>query len=58
VPAEAVVDEAIAEARLLGAYRPAAYAQTKEALRRPTADRVLAGAAADLARFAFEPPSG
>jgi enoyl-CoA hydratase len=58
VPVEAVVDEAIAEARRLGAYRPGAYAQTKEALRRPTADRVLAGAAADLARFAFEPPAG
>jgi len=58
VPVEAVVDEAIAEAHRLGAYRPGAYAQTKEALRRPTADRVLAGAAADLARFAFEPPAG
>jgi enoyl-CoA hydratase len=58
VPVEAVVDEAIAEARRLGAYRPGAYAQTKEALRRPTADRVLAGAAADLVRFAFEPPAG
>ncbi|MGH9111807.1 MAG: crotonase/enoyl-CoA hydratase family protein [Acidimicrobiales bacterium] len=58
VPLEAVAGEAIAEARRLGAYRTGAYAQTKEALRRPTADRVLAGAAADLARFTVEPPAG
>jgi enoyl-CoA hydratase len=56
VPADALEAEAIAEARRLGAYSRAAYAQTKEVLRRPTATRVREGGAADLARFTVETP--
>lgn len=57
VPADAVVDEAVAEARRLGAYSSRAYAQTKEVLRAGTLSRVLEGGKADLARFTVEPPS-
>jgi enoyl-CoA hydratase len=56
VPADAVADEAIAEARRLGAYRSQAYAQTKEVLREATIRRVLEGGAADLARFDVQTP--
>jgi enoyl-CoA hydratase len=56
-PAETVADEAIAEARRLGAYSARAYAQTKELLRAGTLQRVLEGGAADLARFTVEPQS-
>jgi enoyl-CoA hydratase len=55
-PADAVTDEAVSEARRLGAYRAAAYAQTKTVLRQPLADRVRAGIASDLARFTVDPP--
>ena len=44
-------DEAVAEARRLGAYSSRAYAQTKEVLRAGTLQRVLEGGEADLARF-------
>ncbi len=56
VAADVVVDEAIAEARRLGAYRPEAYAQTKEVLREATVRRVLEGGAADLQRFDVQTP--
>ncbi|HEY2998571.1 MAG TPA: crotonase/enoyl-CoA hydratase family protein [Acidimicrobiales bacterium] len=56
VPPDAVVDEAVAEARRLGGYRPLAYAQTKQVLRAPTVRRVVEGTAADLARFSVEAP--
>jgi enoyl-CoA hydratase len=55
-PVEAVADEAIAEARRLGAYSTTAYAQTKEVLRAGTLERVRAGGEADLARFSVQPP--
>jgi enoyl-CoA hydratase len=55
VPVEAVADEALAEARHLGAYSSRAYAQTKEVLRAGTLARVRAGGAADLDRFTVEP---
>jgi enoyl-CoA hydratase len=55
-PPDAVVDEAVAEARRLGAYRPAAYAQTKQALRAATLRRVVDGTDADLALFSVETP--
>ena len=54
VPVDAVEAEAIAEARRLGAYNRAAYAQTKEVLRRATVARVRDGGTADLARFTVE----
>lgn len=57
VPAEEVVEAAIAEANRLSAYRAPAYARTKEALRRATVDRVQAGTAADLALFTVEAPT-
>ena len=57
VPAGSLADEAVAEACRLGGYQPGPYAQTKESLRRPTMDRVVAGGAADLARFTVEPPA-
>lgn len=47
VAAEDCVDAAIAEARRLGEYSPAAYAQTKRMLREPTVERARAGAARD-----------
>ena len=56
VPASEVEATAVAEARRLGAYSPRAYAQTKDVLRARTVERVRAGGAADLARFAVEPP--
>jgi enoyl-CoA hydratase len=56
-PAETCGDEAIAEARRLGEYSSAAYAQTKKSLRQPVADRVRAGAAADMGNFRVEQPS-
>lgn len=56
VPAGALVGEAVTEARRLAAYRPQAYAQTKEVLRAPTVRRVREGAAADLMRFTVEAP--
>jgi enoyl-CoA hydratase len=56
VPVDVVVDEAVAEARRLGAYSSTAYAQTKEVLRAGTLERVLQGGEADLARFTVEPP--
>jgi enoyl-CoA hydratase len=55
-PVDGVADEAIAEARRLGAYSSRAYAQTKEVLRAGTLQRVLEGGKADLARFTVEPP--
>ena len=56
VAPEALEATAVAEARRLGAYSTGAYARTKEALRRPITDRVVAGAAADLAHFQVEAP--
>jgi enoyl-CoA hydratase len=44
-------DAAIAEARRLGGLHPGAYAHTKALLRRPVADRVLAGLDEDMARI-------
>ena len=57
VPADEVVQAAIAEANRLSAYRAAAYARSKELLRRATVDRVQAGTAADLALFSVEAPT-
>jgi len=57
VPAESLVDEAVAEARRLGAYSSRAYSQTKEVLRAGTLQRVLEGGRADLDRFTVEPPA-
>jgi enoyl-CoA hydratase len=57
VPADTVVDEAVAEARRLGGYRAGAYAQTKQLLRAATVRRVEAEGKADLARFTVEPPA-
>jgi enoyl-CoA hydratase/carnithine racemase len=57
VAVESVAEEAIAEARRLGAYSSGAYAQTKEVLRAGTLRRVLEGGEADLARFTVEPPA-
>ena len=48
--------EAIAEAHRLAAYSPDAYVLTKQSLRAATLQRVREGGAADLARFAVEPP--
>jgi enoyl-CoA hydratase len=56
VPADTVVDEAIAEARRLGAYRGQTYAQTKQVLRGRTVRRVLDGETADLAHFTVDAP--
>jgi enoyl-CoA hydratase/carnithine racemase len=41
-PPDSVVDEAIAEARRLGAYSNPSYAATKRSMRQPIADRVRA----------------
>jgi enoyl-CoA hydratase len=57
VPADEVVDEAIAEANRLSAYRSGAYARTKKVMRQATIDRVQAGTAADLALFTVEAPT-
>jgi enoyl-CoA hydratase len=57
VPTDEVVDQAIAEANRLGAYRTGAYARTKDVMRRATVDRVKAGTAADLALFTVEAPT-
>jgi enoyl-CoA hydratase len=57
VPAETCADEAIAEARRLGQFVNAAYAQTKRSLRQPVVDRVRAGTEADRARFTVETPA-
>ena len=57
VPADRLVDEAIAEANRLSTFHPGAYARTKEVLRRATVDRVWAGNAADLARFNVQAPT-
>ncbi|MGH9286870.1 MAG: crotonase/enoyl-CoA hydratase family protein [Acidimicrobiales bacterium] len=57
VPLDEVVETAIAEANRLSAYRAAAYARSKEVLRRPTVDRIRAGTAADLALFSVEAPT-
>jgi enoyl-CoA hydratase len=54
VPADEVIEAAIAEAIRLSAYRPGAYARTKEVLRGATVDRIQAGTAADLALFNVE----
>lgn len=54
VPAGTVVDDAVAEARRLGAYSTAAYARTKQVLRAATLRRVAEEGEADLARFAVE----
>jgi enoyl-CoA hydratase len=56
VPAEECADVAIAEARRLGEYSSAAYSATKRSLRQPVADRVRAGAAADIGNFTVEQP--
>jgi enoyl-CoA hydratase len=47
VPADECESAAIAEARRLGEYSPAAYAQTKRMLREPTIERARAGTARD-----------
>jgi enoyl-CoA hydratase len=47
VPAEECVGRAIAEARRLGQYSPAAYAQTKKMLREPLVERTRAAMARD-----------
>ena len=57
VPADTCEDEAIAEARRLGQFVNAAYAQTKRSLRQPVVDRVRAGSAADRDNFMVETPS-
>ncbi len=57
VPLDAVVHEAVTEARRLGAYSSWAYAQTKQLLRARTVQRVEAEGKADLTRFAVEPPA-
>jgi enoyl-CoA hydratase len=54
VPADAVVDEAVTEARRLGSYSSMAYAQTKENLRADTVARVRERGAADLTRFSVD----
>jgi enoyl-CoA hydratase len=41
-PPDSVVDEAIAEARRLGAYSNASYAATKRSMRQPIFDRIRA----------------
>jgi enoyl-CoA hydratase/carnithine racemase len=47
VPADECESAAIAEARRLGEYSPAAYAQTKRMLREPTIERARAGTTRD-----------
>jgi enoyl-CoA hydratase len=54
-PADSVVDEAIAEARRLGAYASGPYALTKRTMREPVIDRVRAGGGRDLDQFTVEP---
>lgn len=54
VPAQDCEREAIAEARRLGEYSGTAYALTKQLLRSPLAERVLAGGSADLALFSVD----
>lgn len=54
VAADECEAEAIAEARRLGGYSNAAYAQTKQVLRQPVINRVTAGAAEDLKRFSVD----
>ncbi|HEX8804399.1 MAG TPA: crotonase/enoyl-CoA hydratase family protein [Acidimicrobiales bacterium] len=49
-----LVDEAVAEARRLGAYSARAYAHTKRVMRQPIVDRIRAQGAADLAAFAVD----
>jgi enoyl-CoA hydratase len=55
VSADACEAEAVAEARRLGTYSPAAYAQTKKLLRQPVVDRIRASSGADLSDFQVEP---
>jgi enoyl-CoA hydratase len=52
VPADACAQDAVAEARRLGELRSGAYRHTKELLRRPVVERVLAGIEADMATIA------
>jgi enoyl-CoA hydratase len=52
VPADSCATEAVEEAARLGGYRSGAYRHTKEMLRRPVVDRVLAGIEADIAAIA------
>jgi enoyl-CoA hydratase len=54
-PAESAVDEAIAEARRLGAYATGPYALTKRSLREPIVERVRAGGGRDIDQFTIEP---
>jgi enoyl-CoA hydratase len=58
VEPERCADLALAEARRLGEYRSGAYRHTKELLRRPLVDRVLAGIEEDMASIATPDPSG
>jgi enoyl-CoA hydratase/carnithine racemase len=57
VPADRVVDEAVAEANRLSVFHAGAYARTKEVRRRATVDRVRARSATDLALFNVEAPT-
>jgi enoyl-CoA hydratase len=53
-PAASVADEAIAEARRLGAYASGPYALTKRTMREPVIDRVRAAGGKDLEQFTVE----
>jgi enoyl-CoA hydratase len=53
-PPESVVDEAIAEARRLGAYASTSYAITKRSMRQPVLDRIRADGGRSLREFAVE----
>lgn len=54
VPADSLVDEAIAEARRLGAYANAPYALTKRTMREPVVDRIRAHGDRSLREFSVE----
>lgn len=53
-PAEAVLDQAVADARRLGGYASKPYALTKRSLRQPVIDRVRAAGGRDLEQFTVE----
>lgn len=54
-PAGSAVDEAVAEARRLGAYATAPYALTKRMMREPIVERVRAAGGRDIDQFTIEP---
>jgi enoyl-CoA hydratase len=53
-PVGSVVDDAIAEARRLGAYASGPFALTKRTMREPVIDRVRAGGGRDLEQFTVD----